>query len=92
MEGHRTLASVAIFPQIEITGGYHRVLMRGGTGEIVQAMFKLDKQISCKIQQRARILLRLSSLRLAWTICRMHNECLKAILSHQPFPLYASAS
>jgi hypothetical protein len=67
VKGHRTLASVVDSPKIGITGA-----IIGWHDEIVQAMFKLDKQISCKIQQRARILLTLSSLRLAWTICRMH--------------------
>jgi hypothetical protein len=50
MGWHRTLTSVVDSPQIEITGDCHRVLMMVGIGEIVQAMFKLDKQISCKIQ------------------------------------------
>jgi hypothetical protein len=48
VKGHRTLASVVDSPKIGITGA-----IIGWHDEIVQAMFKLDKQISCKIQQRA---------------------------------------
>jgi len=91
MEGHRTIVSVVEGPKWN-QGGYHRVLMRDGTDEIVQVTFKLGKQISCKTQQRTRILLTVSSLRLARTICRMHNESLEETLSRQPFPLYASTS
>lgn len=89
MERHRTIASVVEGPKWN-QDGYHRAFMRDGTDEIVQATFKLCKQISCKTQRRAHILLTVSSLRLARTICRMHNESLEETLCRQPFSLYAS--